>query len=170
MLETLTFLSHIFIVLFLASFFVLRNNKKFKKTKTYSFFKENSSKIAFIVALAATLGSLFLSEIMGFVPCKLCWIQRIFMYPLPIIMGVALYKKQKIEDYIIPLAVFGVFFSAYQVIIQRVVFTNSIFCTFGSEPCTTIYTLGYGYITYPVMSLTAFVLIIMFSYMNKKLN
>ena len=36
---------------------------------------------AFVVVATATLGSLFYSEIAGFEPCKLCWFQRIFMYP-----------------------------------------------------------------------------------------
>src|SRR5690625_6406755 len=49
--------------------------------------------LIWIQALIATVGSLFYSEVMGYVPCDLCWIQRIFMYPLVIIYGIAALKK-----------------------------------------------------------------------------
>ncbi|MCS0543365.1 disulfide bond formation protein B, partial [Aeromonas veronii] len=49
--------------------------------------------IAFAAALISTLGSLYFSEIQKFVPCELCWYQRIFMYPLAIILGIAIFKK-----------------------------------------------------------------------------
>ena len=47
--------------------------------------------LAWLVALTATFGSLYFSEIREFVPCELCWIQRIFMYPLVILLGVAVF-------------------------------------------------------------------------------
>ena len=40
---------------------------------------------AFVVAAIATGGSLFFSQVAGFVPCELCWFQRICMYPLSIL-------------------------------------------------------------------------------------
>src|SRR5258705_13166689 len=48
---------------------------------------------AFLISLVATLGSLFYSQIAGFTPCDLCWFQRIFMYPLVVLLGLALIKK-----------------------------------------------------------------------------
>ena len=48
---------------------------------------------SFIIATAATLGSLFYSEIAGYEPCKLCWFERIFMYPQSLVFLVALWKR-----------------------------------------------------------------------------
>lgn len=50
---------------------------------------------AWIVSMIATLGSLFFSEILGFIPCELCWYQRIMMYPLCIILGIATFYNEK---------------------------------------------------------------------------
>src|SRR5699024_12031322 len=71
-------------------------------------------------ALLATVGSLYFSEIKGFAPCELCWIQRIFMYPLVIIYGVAALKKN--IDIALPgliLSGIGMFISAYHYLIQK---------------------------------------------------
>ena len=62
-----------------------------------------------VVACIATLGSLFLSEIMGMKPCVLCWWQRIFMYPLVIILPMGLYPLDpRIVRYALPLAVIAI--------------------------------------------------------------
>ena len=50
---------------------------------------------AWMAALIATLGSLYFSEVKGFIPCDLCWYQRIFMYPLAVILGIAVYRGDK---------------------------------------------------------------------------
>ena len=64
--------------------------------------------LMFIVAITATSGSLFFSEIALFAPCKDCWIQRIFMYPQVILLAVALWRKDRnIVWYILPLAISG---------------------------------------------------------------
>src|SRR5690348_8318165 len=64
--------------------------------------------VAWIQAIAATLGSLYFSEIAKFPPCVLCWYQRICMYPLVVILGVALLKRDKwVHWYVLPLATVG---------------------------------------------------------------
>ena len=45
--------------------------------------------LAFLIALAATLGALFIGEVLGRMPCTLCWYQRIAMFPLVVILGLA---------------------------------------------------------------------------------
>lgn len=61
--------------------------------------------IAWAVSVIATLGSLYLSEIKGFLPCDLCWFQRIFMYPLTILLGIAYFKDDVgIAKYVLPLS------------------------------------------------------------------
>ncbi|MFK7601329.1 disulfide bond formation protein B [Deinococcus sp. SM5_A1] len=70
--------------------------------------RDNRLYLAWLVALAATLGSLYFSEVQGFRPCVLCWYQRIAMYPLAVILGVAaLGADLKIRRYVLPLAAVG---------------------------------------------------------------
>ena len=132
----------------------------YKKNRLSDFFSKNGIKFAFIVALIATVGSLFYSNYAGFEPCVLCWFQRIFMYPEVILLGLALIKKDdKIIDYSLTLSVAGFVISIYH---NYIVFKglHSVVCTI-SEPCTINYVLEYGYITIPMMALTAFLLIIL---------
>jgi disulfide bond formation protein DsbB len=138
----------------LAVIFVLFN----KKNKISEFFANNGIKFAFIVALIATCGSLFYSNYAGFEPCVLCWLQRIFMYPEVILLGLAIIKRDnKIIDYNLALSLIGLVISIYHnnLVIKGL---HSTICTI-SEPCTINYVLEYGYITIPMMALTAFSLI-----------
>lgn len=69
---------------------------------------------AWIIAVVSTLGSLFLGEVMGVAPCNLCWYQRIFMFPIAIILGFAcLDSDDKAWRHILPLAVIGWTFAAF---------------------------------------------------------
>lgn len=120
-----------------------------------------------VISLTATAGSLFFSEIAQFGPCKLCWFQRIFMYPLPILFGVAMYKKDLgIRIYALKLAVIGAVIAAYHYFLQihSILFPNVSLdtpcSTVGYSPsCSEYFVLNYGYITIVMMSLTAFALI-----------
>ncbi len=113
--------------------------------------------LAFITALAAVSGSLYLSEILHWIPCELCWFQRIFMYPQVIIIGLALiYKDKTVWRYILPLCLIGGAIALYHYLIQ-IYPSPSAFCSITSpESCTEILVKYYGYITIPMMSLTAF--------------
>ena len=158
--------SQIFIVL--AIVYILL---PFKNKYVSGFFSKNGLALSFIVALVATSGSLFYSTCAGFVPCPLCWFQRIFMYPEVILLGMALYKRdEKIIDYSLALALIGFAISAYHnyIVVQGL---NSVVCT-SAESCTTPYVLEFGYITIPMMALTAFILInllLVFKKYSKKL-
>src|SRR3989344_4212273 len=149
----LTLISDILIVLILINLIIKLGIVEDLK----NFLKKNSLLLAFIVSLTATLGSLFYSEILGYTPCKLCWFQRIFMYPLPIIFGMALKNKDfKIKRYTIPLAIIGALIAAYHYSMQIFQFTTA--CGANSEvPCNIVYSFELGYITIPMMALTAFI-------------
>ncbi len=70
--------------------------------------QSNSMYLAWLTALIATLGAFFIGEIMGRTPCVLCWYQRIAMFPLALILGLACFKSDhKIRYYVIPLAAIG---------------------------------------------------------------
>lgn len=111
-------------------------------------------------ALVALLGSLFYSEIIGYTPCDLCWVQRIFMYPLVIIYGVAAVKKD------ISLALsglimsgIGMFISLYHYLIQKLPILQEAggLCTI--VPCNLQYINYFGFITIPLLALIAFIFI-----------
>ncbi|MGA2418221.1 MAG: disulfide bond formation protein B [Candidatus Staskawiczbacteria bacterium] len=123
------------------------------------FLAENGIRFSFLVALIAAAGSLFYSNVAGFTPCELCWFQRIFMYPEVIILGLALIKKDaKIIDYALLLAFIGWLISLYHNYIYYQGLSSTV-CRIG-ESCITPYVTVFGYITIPMMALTAFSLII----------
>ncbi|MGM7700310.1 disulfide oxidoreductase [Pseudalkalibacillus sp. Hm43] len=114
--------------------------------------------IAWIISLVAVLGSLYFSEIAGFVPCQLCWYQRILMYPLAIILGVGLFlDEEKIHWYVLPFSVIGIFVSTYHFLHQKTdLFSKVGSCTQG-VPCSGEYINWLGFITIPFLALMAFV-------------
>lgn len=118
----------------------------------------NNLLAAFLISLIATLGSLFYSEILHYQPCKLCWFQRIFMYPQVILLGLAVWHKDlNIKKYSLSLSVIGLLIAAYHYLMQ-IGWIIAINCgAVGySVSCTETFILQYGYITIPMMSLTAF--------------
>jgi len=134
-----------------------------KTNRFFDWLSDQGLLFGWIVALVATLGSLYLSEIALFAPCKLCWFQRIFMYPQVIILGIALFKRQKPAAlYGIVLSAIGSLFSAYHYYIQ--VLSPRLAPCSVNDPvsCTEKAVIHYGYITIPLMCLTAFILIILF--------
>lgn len=122
--------------------------------KTYGIY------LAWIISIISTLGSLYFSEIEGFVPCTLCWYQRIFMYPLVILLGIASYRNQPfIIPYVLPLSVMGGFISLWHYLHQKVPFLSQVGqCTVG-VPCNGSYINWFGFITIPFLALIAFMLI-----------
>src|SRR3990167_5723886 len=86
-----------------------------KKNKFLDFIDWHYLTLGFLISLFASLFSLVYSEIIGFVPCYLCWYQRVFMMPLPFIFGVAIWAKdRKIVKYVLPLLSVGFVISVYQ--------------------------------------------------------
>jgi len=168
-LATLTISSHIFLVLGLGYFLLFYKNKT---DPVIQFFGRNGIALAFFVSLSATIISLFYSDVVGFEPCKLCWFQRIFMYPQIFILGLAWFRKDhKIIDYALILAVVGGLIALYHNYIYYG--GTSLFpCdAFGSGvSCTKRYVFEFGYITIPLMSLTSFLLLSAFLGLQKFYN
>ncbi|MBE4906844.1 disulfide bond formation protein B [Bacillus luteolus] len=131
--------------------------------------KENLLFLSFAASLIATLGSLYFSEIQKYIPCELCWYQRIFMYPLVFLLGMALVKKDyAVARYSFVLSTIGGLISLYHYSIQKVPFLaeNSISC--GIVPCTGQYINWLGFITIPFLALVAFIIISISSFMIMK--
>lgn len=154
------------LLLFILLKFVSSSSKSIENI--VSIFSRNAVPFAFLVASVATAGSLFLSEIAGFTPCKLCWYQRIFMYPLPVILGVALLKNdaKQVFKYVLPLAVIGLGIASYHYFIQM--FPTVLECSDEIASCTARQYARFGFLTIPMMSLTAFYLVTLLSYLGLK--
>jgi disulfide bond formation protein DsbB len=120
--------------------------------------------LAFAVSAIATGGSLFFSEVAHYVPCELCWFQRIFMYPLSIVtLLAAIWSDHRVARYLLPLPVIGAGFSIYHVLIERGVVTQSQTCLVSAPGgCATKWIDEFGYVTIPVLALTAFALVFSF--------
>ena len=121
--------------------------------------------LMFIVALTATSGSIFFSEIALWAPCKFCWIQRGFMYPQVLLLGLALWRRDRgIIPYILLLSLVGLSVSAFhyteqvQAMLNPDAFDPQAPCDLSGISCRATYMLEYGYVTIPLMAGTAFVL------------
>lgn len=174
-LATLTLISNIVIIVYL---FLLIINHLFKikaisKLLDTSYQLLNTYVLAFIVSLTATLGSLFFSEIMKFQPCILCWYQRIFMYPQPILLYLAIVRNEKVlRPYLLALNIIGALIAGYHYLLQR--FPESLVapCSVvgATTSCIKGYSFYFGYISIPWMALTAFVINIILLTINTKIK
>ena len=116
--------------------------------------------MAFAVALVCTLGSLYLSEIAHYVPCRLCWYQRIAMYPLvPILLVAFLRKDHRVAAYVLPLTVIGGLISTYHLLLERFPELEGVSSCDPDNPCSAILLVRFGYLTIPTMALSGFALI-----------
>lgn len=146
-------------ILFFVLSFPFRKTKAVQKIKNY--FARHTTGFSLTIALIATLGSLFFSEIAGYEPCKLCWFQRIFMYPMAIILGIALFRKLNARPYVLPLAILGIPIAAYHYGLQVYAKATPGFsdaCSATGVSCVTA-NFTYGFITIPLMAFVAFTLI-----------
>jgi disulfide bond formation protein DsbB len=114
--------------------------------------------LAWLIALVATVGSLFFSEVMQLPPCVLCWYQRIAMYPLVLTIGAGIIMRDvRMKFYALPLALAGLVISIYHNLLYYGILPESITpCTQGVS-CTSRQIEWLGFITIPLMALTAFV-------------
>ena len=116
--------------------------------------------LAFAVALTATSGSLYFSEVAGFPPCALCWYQRIAMYPQVLILGVAAARGDAgVIRYAAPLAAIGALISIWHIGVERIPTLPSGSCSL-DVPCSTIWVQVLGFVTIPTMALAGFLAII----------
>jgi len=119
---------------------------------------------AFVVAAIATGGSLFFSDIAHFVPCELCWFQRICMYPLSILTLFAAYHGDyRFARYLLVLPVVGAGVSIYHLLVENGVVEQAQACLVSAPGgCATKWINEFGYMTIPTLALTAFLLLIAF--------
>ncbi|MEF3303708.1 disulfide oxidoreductase [Paenibacillus sp. GYB003] len=123
------------------------------------FMAENGLHLSWAIALVAMLGSLYFSEVKGYLPCKLCWYQRILMYPQVFLLGIAAVRKQQVYMYVLPMTILGGCISLYHYLMEKTDLfpSNSFSC--GIVPCDAQYINWFGFVTIPFLALTAFTLI-----------
>ena len=116
--------------------------------------------VATLIAVTATLGSLYFSEVANFEPCRLCWVQRIFMYPLAVILPIAAARRDRdARWYAVPLAVLGAAVALYHYLVERVPDLGSGGCSV-TVPCTVPWFTEFGFVTLAYMALSGFLFII----------
>ena len=131
----------------------------------------NAILFSLIVVVLATAGRLFYSEIAGYEPCKLCWFQRIFMYPQVVLLSLALWKRDSnISLYSLWLSGIGAVIAGYHYLLQIGVTSGVPCAAVGySASCSQRFVLQHGYITIPMMAFTAFLMIAVFMVIQRKI-
>lgn len=168
-LEFITLISIIFIFILIILFilkFIFKKDTNIYKWIVH-FLQDHYLFLVFLIALTATSGSLFYSEIMGYAPCKLCWYQRILMYPQVILFLIAFKSKRNMSIIwnSLILSLIGGLIAGYHYLMQ-IGAVKEIGCDVVgfSAKCSEFFSLSYGFITIPMMSLTAFILLIILAY------
>jgi disulfide bond formation protein DsbB len=112
---------------------------------------------AWLTVTSASLGSLFFSEIMELPPCSLCWYQRVFMFPLVVVLSMGLLPfDRRVLRYALPLSVLGVVVAVYHVLLQAGVIPESLAPCSQGVSCSDVDLFVFGFVSIPVMSLVAF--------------
>ncbi len=117
--------------------------------------------VSWLVAAISTLGSLFFSEVMELVPCVLCWYQRIFMFPLAMILLMALHPLDtRVVRYALPLAVIGLIFTLYHCLLFFGFIPENLQPCSQGVSCADASMELFGFLPIPLLSLASFVVII----------
>ena len=123
--------------------------------------------VAWAQSLVATTGSLFLSEVLGYTPCVLCWYQRIAMYPLVVVLGAGILRRDRgIHLSVLPLSVIGLAIAVYHNLLYVGIIPEAGSACRAGVSCTTKFFEWFGFITIPFLSLTAFTVITILMLIN----
>ena len=139
--------------------------------KTKFLLSEYGLYLSWAIALVSMVASLYFSEVVGIVPCILCWLQRIAMYPLVAIIAVGIIRRDKVVSlYVLPLSIIGAIIAFYQnLLIWGVVSETLAPCSFGVS-CVTQSFVVLNFITIPLLSLVSFLIITILMAVHWKYN
>ena len=150
----------IFTILLGGTFITWTGALLFSKTILRKELQATTLELATMIAVGATFGSLYFSEIRNFVPCEYCWYQRIVMYPLALILLIATIRRDKnIIPYALSLSLSGLALSVYHYQLQLFPEQSSS-CGLDAS-CTYRWIEVFGFITIPLLALTSFAFISM---------
>lgn len=125
--------------------------------------------LSWLVAMIATLGSLFFSEVMDMPPCVLCWYQRIFMYPLVVILLIGLFPLDRyIYRYALPIALIGLGLAVYHYLIYSGYIPENLQPCGQGPSCADVNLELFGFVTIPMLSMMAFSSIIVLLLISRK--
>ena len=125
--------------------------------------------IAWLIALLSFIITLYGSIILSLPVCHLCWYQRICIYPLIVILGIATFRSDgQVALYTIPLAVIGWIFAFYQYLLQMIPSFSPIGVCGNGPNCSEIHLKLLGFITYPFLSMAACMLLVILLYVAKR--
>jgi disulfide bond formation protein DsbB len=120
--------------------------------------------LTLVVAGGSMLGSLYFSEVENYIPCRLCWFQRIAMYPIALVALIGLIRRDSAARvYTVPMAAIGAAISTYHYLIEWGVLDDSESCGLFGPACADIWFREFGFVTLAFMALVAFVAIIVFN-------
>ena len=112
---------------------------------------------AWLLAAVATLGALFMSEVMALAPCVLCWYQRICMFPLVLVLALGLFPfDARVVRYALPLAVIGALIALLHLLLMAGIVPEAAVPCRQGIPCKTAQITWLGFITIPLLSAVAF--------------
>jgi disulfide bond formation protein DsbB len=133
-----------------------------RKTRAVNRVRSIAGPLSIVVTVVATLGSLYLSEIGDLSPCRWCWIQRVFMYPLAVVLVIAwLTRDRHVRRYAVPLSLMGVAASIWHYLLQQVPSLSDAKSCSLTTPCSVTYIEKFGFISIPWMAGSVFVLVLM---------
>jgi len=117
---------------------------------------------AFLVSLIAVSGSLYFQFGADLVPCQLCWFQRICMYPMVVLLGVSMLRRDLVSArlYALPLGVVGLGLSIYHYLLERFPGQIHLNCGAGQPDCAVTPFNIFGFVSIPYLALAAFLLIL----------
>jgi disulfide bond formation protein DsbB len=151
----------LFVVLCIAGLASLGTARRHGTSWVVSWIGPQARALALVVAGMATAGSLYYSEVAHFVPCELCWYQRICMYPLAAILLVGFVRRDPVVRwYAAPFVAVGAPLSLYHWLVERVpAFADTSSCSSTGPRCTVPYFEELGFVTLAFMAMSAFLLI-----------
>ena len=115
----------------------------------------------FGLTLLATAFTLYYSDVLGFIPCGLCWFERIFLYPQVVLFGIALWKRDfSVATYSIALSMCGAVIALYHHFIQMGGSELLPCPASGAGDCAQRIVFEFGYITFPLMACSLFVFLV----------
>jgi disulfide bond formation protein DsbB len=117
--------------------------------------------VALVAAWIATCGSLYMSEVLGWIPCQWCWYQRIFMYPLALVLAAGLSLRDRtVPKYALTLAIPGILASTYHIGLQKIPALAKFETCTTTVPCSGDYLNWGGVVTIPMLAWLAFAIVI----------
>lgn len=125
--------------------------------------------ICWLVAVISSLGSLFFSEVMEFAPCSLCWYQRIFMFPLVLVLLSGMFPLDKdVFKYALPIAMVGWVFAFYHFLVYSGFIPERLQPCGEGVSCSETYIDLFGFLTIPMLSLISFTAILVLLFIYKR--